>query len=88
VQQHGTENYWFVRKSYGWGWTPASREGWFVVLAHIALVITLARVILYDQIESPGRVLLFVGCVLVSTLLLIIIAWKTGEPPAWQWGKK
>jgi hypothetical protein len=25
------KKYWFVRKTYGWGWTPGSWQGWAIM---------------------------------------------------------
>ena len=36
------EGYWFKRKLYGYGWTPATREGWFVLVVYIAVVLAVA----------------------------------------------
>jgi hypothetical protein len=30
---------WFVRKKYGWGWTPASWQGWLLIALYILFVL-------------------------------------------------
>ena len=82
------KTYWFVRKSYGWGWTPATREGWFVVLAHIVLLLVWAQVLLKGHTNEQWSVAYFVIAVFAQTGVLVLIAWRTGEPPAWRWGRK
>tara|TARA_B100000508_G_scaffold23261_2_gene16280 strand:- start:1129 stop:1425 length:297 start_codon:yes stop_codon:yes gene_type:complete len=80
------EGYWFKRKLYGWGWTPARRQGWFVFVAYIAVIIGLA---MYVE-KYPDRITvdqLMVAIVLLTFLFLAIV-WRTGEPPKWQWGQK
>jgi len=79
------EHYWFKRKAYGWGWTPATKEGWLVTGGFLVLVlffawraesaVTVAGVAL-NQFAVP-----FV----VVTLLFIVICYKMGERPRWQW---
>ncbi|MEX0910375.1 MAG: hypothetical protein WDZ73_01320 [Candidatus Paceibacterota bacterium] len=33
---------WFKRKLYGWGWYPASREGWLVTVVYMTIIVFLA----------------------------------------------
>ena len=33
------EGYWFKRKLYGWGWTPATWQGWLSTFVFIGLVL-------------------------------------------------
>ncbi|MEY2884523.1 MAG: hypothetical protein RL490_2247 [Pseudomonadota bacterium] len=34
---------WFCPKRIGWGWSPASLEGWIVTLAVTGAIVALAR---------------------------------------------
>jgi hypothetical protein len=79
------EGYWFKRKCWGWGWTPATREGWLVTAAYVALMILFALTI--DK-TSPRREIAFTFLLpaLFLTVSFILIAYKTGEKPKWQWG--
>ena len=36
------EGYWFKRKLYGWGWTPARWQGWVVLVVYIIGVMAFA----------------------------------------------
>lgn len=81
------EGYWFKRKLYGYGWTPAKPAGWAVIGAYLLFVI---GVVWYTETHgtveaSPGK---FIALILAATVLLVVIAWRTGEPPRWQWGIK
>lgn len=81
------KGYWFKRKLYGWGWTPAKPAGWAVIGLYLFSILGL---VVYAEKtgcveEEPFR---FVALVVVATILLIVIAWRTGEPPKWQWGKQ
>jgi len=79
------KGYWFKRKLYGWGWTPAKWQGWTLLFVYVAVVLTLAFGI--DE-SAVGEVLvkeLFLP-VLVLTVLLIIVSYLKGEKPRWQWG--
>jgi uncharacterized membrane protein YhaH (DUF805 family) len=82
---------WFKAKLYGWGWTPAKWQGWVVLLAYVALLLTL---VLSREKDIPGNpdsgsnFLTFALPVILLTTLLIFICYKKGEKPHWQWGPK
>ncbi len=83
------EKLWFKAKLYGWGWTPATWQGWLVVLVYIILISAL--VIMREEAipgnpDSGSNVLTFALPSIVATILLIAIAYKKGEKPRWQWG--
>lgn len=78
------EGYWFKRKLYGWGWTPATKAGWLVTLLFLIFVAVL--VVTYEEqlvTLSDGE---FVVGLLAGLLLFLTIVAKTGESPRWQWG--
>ena len=77
---------WFRAKTYGWGWVPASRQGWFVMLAFIAAVAVAALGFLRPGFGA-GAVVGYLVTVALLAALLILICWKTGERPRWNWGK-
>lgn len=78
-----TTSYWFKRKRYGWGWTPATWQGWLTVLAYMFLVIGNA----VRTIDAPS-VVPFILQTIGLSLVLLYISIKKGEPPTWQWGEK
>jgi hypothetical protein len=100
---HKQPTLWFKARRYGWGWTPASAEGWIVtIVAAIALVAgnyviaTLAR-----PVSGTGSIDDLMprlsGSVLTAAVLgwnaLVLgpatwICWKTGERPRWRWGDR
>jgi hypothetical protein len=45
-------SYWFKRKRYGWGFTPATWQGWAVVLGYLIVVIALVPAFL----DAPDEV--------------------------------
>jgi len=83
------KGYWFRRKMYGYGWTPAKPAGWITVgiylLFLVGLIIYQNTLGAFDNDEFPTT---FISLVAVATILLIVISWRTGEPLKWQWGKK
>jgi len=80
------QEYWFKRKQYGWGWYPATREGWLVTAMYCALVLVLAFH-LDDTMSAKDVMKEYLAPVAILTLIFISIAWRTGEKPKWQWGE-
>lgn len=79
------EGYWFKRKLYGWGWTPATKEGWLLTLGLLVAVLVLAFRV--DENATGEEALkLVVLPVFALVAIFILIAYKTGEKPRWTWG--
>ena len=80
------QNYWFKRKLYGWGWTPATWEGWLVLAVFIGALIWISFDI--DRIAQPTGIKLTIFFIKVIALVIILLAicYKKGEKPRWQWG--
>ncbi len=73
--------YWFPAKRYGWGWGPPTCwQGWAVLLIWFAAIVVAA-------IRSiPGHLVTFLSFNLLMVVLLLLICYAKGEPPAWRWG--
>lgn len=83
------KHYWFKRKLYGWGWFPATIEGWIVVLAFILVTILNGFYFSYNFEMNNLSYLdwgIFFGVLIFSVIILIIISYKKGEKPKWSWG--
>lgn len=81
-----TKRPWFKRKRYGWGWYPASWQGWLITVIYLILIAIFASTI--DDASAPQEVAFtFILPVVLITLAFIRIAYRTGEKPRWQWGK-
>lgn len=80
------DSLWFRRKRYGWGWVPATWQGWAVIAAYIILDFTFALTI--DE-ESSTREVFFTFLIPLAllTATLFRILYKKGEKPRWQWGE-
>tara|TARA_Y100000310_G_scaffold335463_1_gene417604 strand:- start:600 stop:863 length:264 start_codon:yes stop_codon:yes gene_type:complete len=81
------EKLWFKRRRLGWGWRPASWEGWLVTLGFFGVLLYLG-VSIDEAATDKDALLNLVLPVFVLTILLIRIAYLTGESPRWQWGKR
>jgi hypothetical protein len=83
------KGYWFKREVWGLGWTPSRREGWVVIVGY-ALYLVWITTDFADEILSGmlpnDEPLMFMGKVAVSTLLLLWLCYRKGEPLRWQWG--
>ena len=77
--------YWFKRKLYGWGWTPATWQGWLVLLVYVVAISLFSFTI--DKNSSVSEIMFtFVLPIVLLTIALIRICYKKGEKPKWQWG--
>jgi hypothetical protein len=79
---------WFKAKRYGWGWTPASTEGWVVTGLYIFFLI--AWFFGQDPLDrSAGGVINdYLPRFIFLTGLFLLIAYKKGEKPTWNWGNR
>ena len=82
------KRYWFKAKKYGWGWYPATFEGWVIISIYI--VYFTARAFIFDsKVNSDSfSVFPFLFEILLPTGVLIVICYLTGEKPKWRWGDK
>lgn len=81
------KKYWFVRKTYGWGWTPATWQGWAIIGVYFGGIASI--ILKADQTNESTEYMtnnLFIP-IAVLTFALLIITYLTGEKPKWQWGK-
>lgn len=79
------KGYWFKRKLYGWGWTPATWQGWLMLFVFIFLIIAFALTV--DKNSTTSEVF-FTGIlpIILLTITFIRICYIKGEKPRWQWG--
>lgn len=72
---------WFIRKTYGYGWTPSTWEGWLVIFLWAVIFIPLTITTKDNWILSTVGMFFITG-------LLIYVCYKKGERPRWQWGER
>ncbi len=87
--KNNPQRYWFKAKLYGWGWTPATWQGWLVMFIYLVLIFLLLLTREEDIVGNPdsgSNVLVFALPIILLTALLISICYKKGEKPRWQWG--
>lgn len=78
---------WFKNKRYGYGWFPASIEGWLVLFVYTVLM-TLSLSIFMNSFNHVFGLFWFLACVFLLTTTLLYICKKKGEKPEWRWGDK
>lgn len=79
------EGYWFKRRLYGWGWVPVTWQGWTILLVYVLALVAFAFTI--DDASPPREIMFtFILPVVLLTISLIVICYRTGEEPRWQWG--
>ena len=83
-----SEKYWFKAKRYGWGWYPATIEGYLVMAVYVVLMVFNAYMLGMISEAPSGNVSEFLIQVFILTVILIAICYRTGEKPGWRWGKK
>lgn len=77
---------WFKAKRFGWGWYPASWEGWLVTIVYIGVILALAFSLDENSTDKEALFVLVLPMILL-TITFIRIAYRTGEKPRWRWGK-
>lgn len=82
------KRYFFKAKRYGWGWYPATIEGWVILGIYIIYVVYRAVVMdaLFDTWTSAAFRFFFE--LIPPTAILIAVCYLTGEKPEWRWGDK
>ena len=82
------ERKWFVRKRYGWGWQPATWEGWTVLLLFVLSNFVNIFLVNLNSLSESAQLLELIPWIFFSGALLIGVCVIKGETPRWQWGKE
>lgn len=80
------KRYWFRRKIWGWGWVPATWEGWLVLAWFVAVIVWN-----FFRIDSASHsvsdtLINYIPQTALALLVLVFVCIWTGEPPKWMWG--
>ncbi len=79
---------WFKAKKYGWGWYPATWEGWSIMLVWITVVSFIVYKTTYLLEKNPSFLFPYIFEIGFFAAPLILVCYITGEKPRWQWGEK
>ena len=80
------QRYWFKRKIFGWGWTPATWQGWSLLAAFMVVYVWIFVPFVTGPEPTDSEVAQFVLEIFIWGIVLVAACWATGEPPKWQWG--
>ena len=80
------EGYWFRCKAYGWGWVPATWQGWLLIAFFLTVFLWIFIPFIQNPVMSEGDDTRFIIKIFAWAAALIGACWLTGEPPKWQWG--
>lgn len=83
---------WFKAKRYGWGWYPSSWQGGLITLAYCAgiAVVAIRAVKVTEAGANTASQFLwnYLPALIILSIVMIWICYKTGEKPRWRWGGK
>jgi hypothetical protein len=77
---------WFRAKTYGWGWTPSTWQGWLAIAVYVVLIEASTLALLWRHATMP-RIIAAIAVGVALTAALAILCYKRGEPPRWRWGR-
>lgn len=77
---------WFKAKNYGWGWYPATWQGWLGIIVWLYLVFFITKDVDKSGESFSGMMFDFILPLISITVLLILFSYGTGEKPEWRWG--
>jgi hypothetical protein len=81
--------YWFRPKTYGYGATPTTWQGWAVVASSVIVIVAAALVILPYRTQNPAALIVFLAVeALVLAGLWVICRRKTEGEWRWRWGSR
>ena len=82
------ERYWFRPKSFGYGATPVTWEGWLLTLGSMAVTMGSILVATITEVNNwPDRRVYQVVCLIVvaTTMLATIIVSRRKTSEDWRW---
>lgn len=78
---------WFKAKSFGWGWTPITWQGWVVTLLYIVSILVHVQNIDVQTHSTNDIGMNFVIPFIINTVFLLIVCYAHGEKPRWRWDR-
>ncbi len=80
------KRYWFKRRLYGWGWTPATWEGWLSILVFLGAIVGNAFRVDSASYSTEEFLWQVIPATFILVGLLIGLCFWKGESPKWMWG--
>lgn len=82
------KGYWFRAKLYGWGWTPATWQGWAIIAIFLGYLLWISSALPVEAELNNTILVDYYAKLALGVIVLIAICFKTGEKPHWSWGLK
>jgi hypothetical protein len=76
---------WFKKKTYGWGWTPVTWQGYLTIIVFIVAVNIYP---IYALRENDFSLPVFLMVTFGLVILQLYVCYRKGEKPSWSWGDK
>lgn len=83
------KKYWFQQKTYGYGITPISKEGWLMTLALLISILASAYSNNFTEenlIGGQSVVRFFLDVFILTSIFMIISKDKMEGELQWRWG--
>lgn len=77
---------WFKAKRYGYGWYPATWEGWVVLLVYLAIFVFIFRKVDLHSHSGSDTIYGISIPIIILTIALIAVCAAKGEKARWRWG--
>jgi hypothetical protein len=80
------KGYWFRARLYGFGWTPATWQGWLITAGFIGALLWVGADFGKNPNPSGNEINWFFVKIILLVATLIAICVIKGEKPKWNWG--
>ena len=81
-----SHQYWFKPKTFGYGATPNTREGWLTVAVYVLVIAACAVPTVLQKGSAPILVSSLAVIAVATILLFVVTAQKTDGSWRWRWG--
>jgi len=79
---------WYIRKTYGFGWTPACMKGWVVTLLLVLGLICGVAYFVATEGDKESVPPAYFAWVIGFAVVMTGFSWLFGEKPRWKWGSR
>ena len=81
------KKYWFRKRKYGVGLTPATWQGWLLLIVFVLLFLSISH--LSGNLNyARNRTNIIAELVILVAVFVAAVYWKGEKPIQWRWGKK
>ncbi|MCR4278936.1 MAG: hypothetical protein NUV81_03490 [bacterium] len=82
------EKKWFRAKNFGYGWQPATWQGWLILFGFIGFMMWDFQKLDLNSHSASDTLRPFVIHLILAIILLLGICYRFGEKPEWRWNGK